>query len=180
MLTEDKPKLVAPAGPQDHADGPEGARVTVVEYGDYECPGCASATQILHKLRERFGDDLRVVFRHFPMYSVHKAAGVAAQAAEAAAAQGKFWAMHDLLFTHQDDLADMDLGRLAIKADLDVYRFNDDLATEAHAPRVAEHVESAKASGVTGTPTLFLNNTRFRGGIHIDELRDDIESLLNA
>src|SRR5690349_20419393 len=108
----DPDRLLIPIEAQDHAHGPQDAPVTLLEYGDYECPHCLRAFPIIKRLRNELGDRLRVIFRHFPQNSIHPRASVAAQAAEAAAAQGKFWAMHDLLFENQDRLADLDLTQL--------------------------------------------------------------------
>src|SRR6188508_427866 len=108
-------RLTMAVAKRDHAQGPADAPVTLLEYGDYECPYCGRAYPIVKEIQRRLGDRLRFVFRNFPLNSVHPHAGVAAQAAEAAAAQGKFWEMHDLLYEHQHDLADVDLQSLAIK-----------------------------------------------------------------
>src|SRR4030095_8380930 len=112
----DPDKLLIPIEAKDHAQGPEDAPVTLLEYGDYECPHCLKAFPIIQKLRAELGEKLRVIFRHFPQNSIHPRASVAAQAAEAAAAQGKFWVMHDLLFENQANLAELDLTQLALRA----------------------------------------------------------------
>jgi protein-disulfide isomerase len=147
----------------DHVRGPAGAPLTLVEYGDFECPFCGKATGVIRELHERFGDRLRYVFRHLPLTDVHDHAELAAQAAEAAGAQGRFWEMHDLLFAHQDELEAEDLVGYAGELGLDVERFVRDLREERHAARVRADVASAEASGATGTPTFFIGDRRHVG-----------------
>src|SRR3954464_12879032 len=132
------PRLTVPVTQIDHAQGPAEAPVTLVEYGDYECPYCGKAYPIVKSLQERMGGKLRFVFRNFPLNTIHEHAGVAAQAAEAAAAQGKFWEMHDLLYEHQDDLGDADLTQYALKIGLEIYRFQSDLSSERFAKKVRD------------------------------------------
>jgi CRP-like cAMP-binding protein len=132
----------------------------LVEYGDFECPFCSRTTGTVDALMARFGDDLRYVFRHLPLADVHPNAILAAEAAEAAAAQGAFWEMHDRLFTHQDQLEPPDLLTHAAVLGLDVERFSRELGTGIHAARVRDDVASAEASGATGTPTFFVNGRR--------------------
>jgi protein-disulfide isomerase len=146
---------------RDHIRGNPDAPVTLLEYGDFECPYCGAAAPIVEKLLEHL--DLRYVFRHLPLTDVHPNAQTAAEAAEAAAAQGRFWEMHDRLITHQDALAPSDLYRHAADLGLDLDRFSDDLRRRRHAARVAEDVRSADASGVSGTPTFFINGRRHLG-----------------
>src|SRR5262249_10233204 len=153
----------------DHIRGPMDASVTLVEYGDFECPYCGQAEPVVRELLADFGD-LRYVWRHLPLSDVHPHAQLAAEAAEAAAAQGAFWQMRDLLFTRQDALSAKDLVRDAEELGLDVERFREDLRTHAHAGRVAEDVDSADLSGVSGTPTFFVNGQRHRGAYDIDTL----------
>jgi Na+/H+ antiporter NhaA len=148
---------------RDHIRGPADAPLTLVEYGDYECPFCGRATGLIRELRERFGDDLRYVFRHLPLTDVHEHAELAAQAAEAAGAQGRYWEMHDVLFAHQDELEAADLIGYAGELGLDVERFVRDLEEDRHAARVREDVASAEASGATGTPTFFIGDRRHIG-----------------
>ena len=149
--------------PVDHVRGRIDAPLTLVEYGDFECPFCARATGVAKELRERFGDELRYVFRHLPLVDVHPHAELAARAAVAAATQGRFWEMHDLLFTHQDQLEYEDLAGYAARLDLDVETFLPDLEDEATAARVRADVASAEASGARGTPTFFVGNARHTG-----------------
>jgi protein-disulfide isomerase len=157
--------LVIPVSELDHALGPADAPVTLVEYGDYECPDCAAAFPIVKRLQKTLGDRLRFVFRNFPQNSIHPHASVAAQAALAAGAQGKFWPMHDLLFAHQATLADHSMDEFALKLGLEIYKFDADLASERFARRVRDDYEGGVRSGVTGTPTLFINGARYRGKV---------------
>jgi Na+:H+ antiporter, NhaA family len=145
---------------RDHIRGPVDAPLTLVEYGDFECPFCSRATGVVDALIGRFGDELRYVFRHLPLADVHPNAILAAEAAEAAAAQGAFWEMHDRLFTHSDQLEPPDLLTHAAALGLDVQRFSRELGTGVHGARVREDVASAEASGATGTPTFFVNGRR--------------------
>jgi len=148
---------------RDHIRGRVDAPLTLVEYGDFECPFCGRATGVIRDLRERLGDDLRYVFRHLPLTDVHEHADLAAQAAEAAGAQGRFWEMHDVLFRHQDELEPEDLVGYAADVGLDVERFVRDLEDERYAAPVREDVASAEASGATGTPTFFVGDLRHVG-----------------
>ena len=167
--------LTAPVTETDHAQGPADAAVTLVEYGDYECPSCLNSVPIIRALQDRFGDRLRLVFRHFPLTSVHPHASEAANAAEAASDQGKFWEMHELLFKHQKDFGNLDLTHLALKLGLEVYRFDAARSDAAHAKRVRNDVATGTASGVTGTPTFFVNGRRYTGPITVDDLSNAIE-----
>ena len=155
---------------RDHIRGSNVAPVTLIEYGDYECPYCGQAEIVIRGLLESFGDDLRYVWRHLPLNDVHPNTQMAAEAAEAAAAQGRFWQMHDTLLDHQDELTPPDLGRYAKDLDLDTERFWDELRRREHAERVAEDVASADASGVAGTPSFFINGRRHQGAYDVDTL----------
>ena len=155
---------------RDHIRGSEQAPVTLVEYGDYECPYCGQAEVVIRELLDSFGDDLRYVWRHLPLNDVHPNAQMAAEAAEAAAAQGAFWEMNDKLLDHQDELTPPDLARYAEELGLDVERFWDELRRREHAARVAEDVASADASGVAGTPSFFINGRRHQGAYDIETL----------
>ena len=147
---------------RDHIRGPLEAPVTVVEYGDFECPYCGQAEPFVRELLRDFGD-VRYVWRHLPLNDVHPQAQLAAEAAEAAAAQDAFWPMHDLLLDHQDALLPADLIRYAEQLGLDIERFSSQLRKHAGANRVAEDVNSADLSGVSGTPTFFINGRRHYG-----------------
>ncbi|MGA7870252.1 MAG: thioredoxin domain-containing protein [Candidatus Binatus sp.] len=166
-------KLKPPVGANDHVQGPAKAPVTLVEYGDYECPYCGEAYPIVKALQERLGDQLRFVFRNFPLGEAHPHAEHAAEAAEGAGAQGKFWEMHDLLYENQDALEDEDLARYARALHLDVPRFVKEMTGHAQAERVREDFSSGVRSGVNGTPTFFVNGVRHDGPF-------DLRSLLAA
>ncbi len=155
---------------RDHIRGPQSAPVTLVEYGDYECPYCRQAEIAIRELLDEFGDELRYVWRHLPLSDVHLNAQMAAEATEAAGAQGAFWPMHDKLLASQDDLTPRDLKRHAEELGLDVERFWDELRRREHAERVAEDVASADTSGVAGTPSFFINGQRHQGAYDVDTL----------
>lgn len=162
--------LAVPVDPaRDHVRGPKNAPVTLVEYADFECPFCGQAEPVVRDLLADFGD-LRYVWRHLPLTDVHPNAQLAAEAAEAAAEQGAFWEMHDRLLEHQGALQVSDLKRYADELGLDAKRFQRSLRTHAGAGRVAEHMESADLSGVSGTPTFFINGLLHRGAYDIDAL----------
>jgi Na+/H+ antiporter NhaA len=154
---------------RDHVRGPLDALVTVVEYGDFECPYCGIAEPAVRELLRDFGD-VRYVWRHLPLLDVHPHAQLAAEAAEAAAEQGVFWEMHDLLLAHQDALRASDLLRYAEELGLDVDRFEESLRSHSFAARVADDVDSADLSGVSGTPTFFVNGRRHYGAYDIATL----------
>ena len=162
--------LAAPVGERDHIRGTATAPITLLEYGDFECPYCRALAPIVDALRQRLGNHLRFVFRHFPMASSHPHAFRAAQAAEAAAAQGKFWEMHDLLFTRQQALADEHLHAYAAALGLDVDRFRRELQDDVYAERVREDMRSGQASGAAGTPTIYLDGVRFDTSVGLQEL----------
>ena len=164
---------------RDHIRGPDQAIVTIVEYGDFECPYCGQAEPVLRELLAGHGD-VRYVWRHLPLNDVHPHAQLAAEAAEAAAGQGAFWAMHDLLLRHQDALLMPDLIRYATEAGLDPGRFRDQLASRAGAARVAEDVDSADLSGVSGTPTFFINGRRHYGSYDIAALTAAVQAAKAA
>jgi Na+/H+ antiporter NhaA len=162
--------LADPVDPEtDHIRGPEDAPVTLVEYGDLQCPFCGKAEPVVRKLLADFGD-VRYVWRHLPLNDVHPFAQISAEATEAAGAQGKFWELHDLLLTHQDALRPQDLIGYAGELGLDVERFTNELYRHVWAPRVADDVDSADLSGVSGTPTFFVNGRRHRGAYDIETL----------
>jgi Na+/H+ antiporter NhaA len=163
--------LADPVDPgRDHIRGPADASVTLVEYGDLECPYCGQAEPIIRELLADFGD-LRYVWRHLPLSDVHPQAQLAAEASEAAAAQGAFWPMHDVLLEHQDHLGPKDLVSYARQLGLDIERFADDLRRHKWSERVAADVETADLSGVAGTPTFFINGQRQVGPYDITTLR---------
>ena len=155
---------------RDHVRGAPDAPVTLVEYGDYECPYCGQAETAIREMLDAFGDDLRYVWRHLPLNDVHRSAQMAAEASEAAAAQGAFWPMHDLLIAHPEELRPPDLAGYADELGLDHDRFWDDVRRRVHAERVARDVASADASGVAGTPTFFINGRRHHGAYDVASL----------
>lgn len=153
--------LVDPASEKDHILGPMDAPLTLLEYGDYECPDCLNAVPIVKEVRRALGDRLRFVFRHFPLSSIHPHASIAAEAAEAAGDQGKFWEMHEALFRHQKELAD--LTHIALTLGMEVYAFETDRSADRHRKKVYRDYEGGVLSGVKGTPTFFVNGCRYRG-----------------
>jgi Na+/H+ antiporter NhaA len=162
--------LAVPVDPdRDHIRGPADAKVTLVEYGDFECPYCGQAEPVVRALLANFGD-LRYVWRHLPLTDVHANAALSAEAAEAADRQSAFWPMHDLLLQHQQELRPVHLVRYAADLGLDVDRFREDLRRRVGAVRVAEDIDSAGSSGVAGTPTFFINGRRQYGAYDIDTL----------
>ena len=159
-------QLTLPVGDRDHIQGNPKAALTLVEYGDYECPHCGAAYPIVKRVQERFGKKLRFVFRNFPLNEVHPHALHAAEAAESVAQHGGeegFWAMHDLIFEHQRDLRDEALGRLAAQAGVDAELVRSELEDERYQPRVRDDFMSGVKSGVNGTPTFFINGKRHDG-----------------
>jgi protein-disulfide isomerase len=170
--------LQDPVGERDHTLGRADAPVTLVEYGDYECPDCLNAEPIVSTLRQRLGDKLRVVFRHFPRSTIHPHASAAAAAAEAAGMQGKFWVMHKALFDHQKELADLDLTHLALKAGLEVYKFQAALESSVVARRVSHDYDNALRHGLNATPTFFINGVRYRGKAEVEPMLAAIEKAM--
>jgi protein-disulfide isomerase len=175
----DAPRLTLPVSRErDHVLGPETAPVTLVEYGDYECPFCGAAHGVTKQVIRNFADDLRFVFRHFPLTQIHPHAALAAEAAEAAGAQGAFWRYHDLLFENQDRLSPQDIVAYARVLDLDLDRFTSDLRDHVHARKVREDFMSGVRSGVNGTPTFYVNGVRHNGGWDLDSLDAAISAAL--
>jgi protein-disulfide isomerase len=168
-------KLVMPVGPRDHIEGPPTAPVTLVEYGDYECRHCGAAHSIVQELQQLLGDELRFVFRHFPLTNIHPRAEGAAEAAEAAGVQGRFWQMHHLLFENQDALDMLHIMQFAEALGLDQARFAHEIDTGLHRERVREDFMSGVRSGVNGTPTFFINGFRHDGGWQLNSLLYAIE-----
>jgi protein-disulfide isomerase len=164
---------------RDHIRGPGSAPVTLLEYGDFECPYCGQAERVVRELLSAHGDDVRYVWRHLPLNDVHPTAQLAAEASEAAAAQGKFWEMYDILLSHQEALSMRDLVEYARDLDLDLDRFTDELRRREYAPRVSEDVASADESGVSGTPTFFINGRRHYGVYDINTLTEEVSAAKN-
>ena len=155
--------LVGPVSERDHSQGPAAAAVTLVQYGDYECPYTRKSTTIVRAIQQQLGDKLRFVFRNFPLTEIHPHALHAAFAAEAAAAQGKFWQMHDAIFHHQHTLEDSDLEQFAEAVGLDMQQFARDMAEHPYISRIEEDLQSGIRSGVRGTPTFFINGVLYPG-----------------
>ena len=149
--------LVVPPEPTDHSLGGEHARVTLVEYGDFECPSCKVAATTPTLLLERFPNRICFVFRHFPLQEAHPHALLAAEASEAAAAQGKFWPMHDVLFQNQAHLKDKDLHRYAIDIGMDMARYTAEMDDHIYLQKVREHIEGGRRSHIRATPTFFVD-----------------------
>ena len=165
--------LAKPIDESDHVLGPADAPVTLVEYGDFQCPYCRAAHFYLQSVLREMGEELRLVFRHMPLTQVHPLAQPAAEAAEAAGAQGKFWPMHDLIYENQDLLSPALLMRLAQRLGLDMLRFADDVASHRFLAKVKEDFMSAVRSGAAGTPSFFIDGEPYEGGF-------DDESLIDA
>jgi protein-disulfide isomerase len=172
------PRLTDPISDRDHLRGSPTASVTLVEYGDYECPYCGAAHPIVNEVQRLMGDDLLFAYRHFPLGQIHPHAPQAAEAAEAAAAQGRFWEMHDLLYEHQDRLEPPDLMTYAEALGLDLDRFAAELESHVHAPRVREDFMSGVRSGVNGTPTFFVDGVRYNGSYDLPDLLDALRAAV--
>lgn len=165
--------FAVPVGKSDHWLGPEDAPVTLLEYGDYQCPYCADMHPMIRSIARAMGAQLRFVFRHMPLNDVHPFAQYAAEAAEAAGVQGKFWEMHHAIYEHQPDLGSDLLHQLSVDLKLDLSRFEADLEARRFRPRVKRDFMSGMRSGVAGTPTFFINGKRYEGAL-------DRASLLSA
>jgi len=165
------PDLVLPIEARDHHRNAANARCSLVEYGDYESPGCRASLGVVRELLDDLGDELCYAYRHFPQLEVHPHAASAAEAAEAADLQAKFWLMHDRLFNHQDELAPALYRRLAAELPVDVAHFERDLASGAPARRVAGDLEEGRRLGVVETPTFFVNGRMHVGSYEFEALR---------
>lgn len=178
--TEARADSTDPAGlsGHDHETGNINARLTLVEYGDYECPRCAQAELVIHHLLQTFGDRLRFVFRHFPDAAAHPHAELAAEAAEAAAAQGKFWQMHTLLFSMPQHLKPASLRHFAETIELDMTRFTAELAGHIYLQRVREHHAAGERLGLRGTPSFFFNNALVDVSFGLEKLENLVREAL--
>jgi protein-disulfide isomerase len=165
--------LTPPVNDQDHMQGSPDAPIVLVEFGDFECPHCKAAYPVVKTIQAELGDQLCFVFRNFPLVEIHPHALLAAEASEAAGAQGRFWQMHDMLFENAPDLTFEDILTYAEDIGLNLPQFIQDLRSERYLPQVEEDIESGMHSGVQGTPTFFINGVRHEGGY-------DLESLLGA
>jgi protein-disulfide isomerase len=171
--------LAVPPEPTDHSQGPEHARVVVVEYGDFECPSCKVAAATPTLLMERFPNQVRFIFRNFPLEEAHPHALLAAEAAEAAGAQGKFWPMYDLLFRNQAHLKAADLQRYARELNLDMARYVAEMDDHIYLQRVREHIGSGRLSHIRATPTFFLNGSVLDISFGMKALHDAVAAALS-
>jgi len=169
-------KLIRPLAGRDHIQGRIDAPIALIEYGDYECPYCGKVYPMVKEIQKRLGDRLCFVFRNFPMASSHPRAEHAAEAAEAAGLQGKFWEMHDLLYENQGALADEDIARYATTLGLDTPRLMSEVLTGAHAPRIREDVQTGARGGVNGTPSFLINGERYDGSLGLHALLSSVEA----
>jgi len=174
------PRLVSGVSLEDHAQGRLDAEITLVQYGDYECPYTRLSQHSVRELQRELGDRLLFVFRHFPLEAIHPHARAAAAAAEAAAAQGEFWTMHNYLFAHQDALEPAMLHRYAEALGLDTARFDLDRQADGIAARIDRDLASGEQSGVEGTPTFYINGRRHDGPYDLDSLRTAIVEALSV
>ena len=172
------PTLTQPASAHDHAEGPADATLTLVEYGDYQCPYCGAAYPVVKRLQKTLGKKLRFVFRNFPLTQAHPYALITAEAAEAAALQGKFWEMHDLLFEEQHLLKPEIIPSWAKRIGLNLEQFGNDIKQGVVEKRIKEDRQSGIRSGVNGTPTFFINGIRYDGPHDYDSLLTALESLV--
>ena len=170
--------LAVPVDHTDHLLGPESARVVIVEYGDFECPNCGQAYPAVKLLLRHFEHRVRYAFRHFPLTEVHPHAQLAAEAAEAAAGQHKFWPMHDLLFEQQLHLKPKELRRYAGELELDLERFDYELNDQVYRQRVNEHIEGGQRSGVRATPTFFVEGALVDVSFGLDRLFETVRARL--
>jgi protein-disulfide isomerase len=171
-------ELTIPAGATDHSIGPENALVTVTEYGDFQCPNCKQAAPAVKLLLHHFKSRIRFVYRHFPLEEVHPHALHAAEAAEAASGQGKFWPMHDLLFENQPHLTPPQLRNYAERLELDLARYTADMNDQVYLQRIREHMLSGRESGVRATPTFFVNREIRDVSFGLGSLFDAVEMVL--
>jgi protein-disulfide isomerase len=170
-------ELFAPVTERDHVRGSLDAPVVIVEYGDYECPYCGRAYWVIKELLEQLGGQIAFVFRNFPVTETHPRANAVAEALEAAGGQGRFWEMHDWFYEHQHQLEGLDLERHAGIIGLDVEQWRKELRERAYRDRVHEDLETGRESGVTGTPTLFMNGVRYQGDYDFQSMVAAIQQL---
>jgi protein-disulfide isomerase len=183
MSSGDVPRLKLPVTEtRDHIQGSPDAKVTLLEYGDYQCPYCGEAYPIIKKIQQRFGNNLRFVFRNFPLTEAHPFAETGAEIAEAAAAQGKFWEMHDHLYENQQSLSNLDffVRYAETKLGLDGARLRKEVTSHAYTDRIKEDFLSGIRSGVNGTPTLFINDLRHNGDYDYEVLEEAIELAMGT
>jgi protein-disulfide isomerase len=172
--------LKVPVNPRDHSRGGANAPVTLVEYGDYQCPFCAAANQVVRFLESRYGSELRVVFRHFPLVEIHPLAAPAAEAAEFAGDHGRYWEMHDEIYANQNRLSTQFLFAIAGTMQLPQMGLRDSIARSLHADKIQADFMGGIRSGVNGTPTFFVNGLRHQGGYSVLELAGSIQAAMGA
>jgi len=169
-VTDSVPLSALPLPDRDHTQGPSNAPITLLEYGDYECPYCGEAYAVVKAIQKRLGNRLCFAFRNFPLVNSHPHAQHAAEAAEAAGAQGRFWEMHDILYENQDALEDEDLDEYASIVGLDAERLLKEMRAGAHTARVRQDFRSGARLGVNGTPSFFINGVRYDGSYDVEDL----------
>jgi protein-disulfide isomerase len=177
-VDDERAVLRVPVTDRDHSQGPADAVLTLVEYGDYECPHCGRAYPIIKEVQRRLGSQLRFVFRNFPLAEMHRHAQNAAEAAEAAATHGEFWEMHDALFEHQRALDDGHLVQYAQALGMDEQQFQRELQSHAHARHVREDFVGGVRSGVNGTPTFFINGLRHDDAWDVETLTEALQAVV--
>jgi len=178
-VNSNRAQLVVPVGPDDHVEGPDDAAITIVEYGDFQCPYCGQAYPIVKRLQSDFGGSLRLVFRNMPLTNVHPQAELAAETAEAVGLQGKFWPMYDVLFENQRDLSGPAILRYVEDVGADLSQVANTLHDGVVQKRVKDDVESGIRSGVNGTPTFFVNGERYDGSWDYDTFHAYLEEMLD-
>ncbi len=177
ILPVEPDRLTLPVSDRDHCQGNPAAKITLVEYGDYQCPGCQAAHYMVLLIQQQLGEQMRFVFRHFPQPNLHPEAYHAAEAAEASASQNQFWQMHSHLLQHQTNLADSNLVEYAIALLLDVNQFLAEMASDCHMARVQADIESGIQSGVIKTPTFFINGLKYNDDQQLGTL---LEAVVQA
>ncbi|MEO8005646.1 MAG: thioredoxin domain-containing protein [Betaproteobacteria bacterium] len=180
MNTPASHTLAVPVNKTDHSIGSHSAKVVLVQYGDFECPTCGQAYPAVKMLLKKFGHQMCFVFRHFPLTGPHPNAEPAAEAAEAAGAQHKFWQMHDLLYENQTHLKPKNLRHYAEQIELDLERYDYEIKDQVYRQRVNEHVDSGKRSGVRSMPAFFLNGTIVDVSFGLDRLHDAVHAALKT
>ncbi len=178
MNTQNRYPLTPPVSEMDHCQGSKDALVTLVEYGDYQCPYCGQAYPIVKKLQEEFGDKLEFVFRNFPLTEIHEYSFHAAESSEIADEYGKFWEMHDMLYQNQDNLQDDNLIMMASKLGIDSEEFSKKLQAEEKAKKVKDDFMSGVESGVNGTPSFYINGYKYEGPWDYENLKSAIVSTI--
>ena len=180
MISPASSSLLTPDAAVDHILGPASAPVTIIEYGDFECPSCGQAHAAVKIILERFADRVRLVFRHYPQISIHPHAEMAAEAAEAAGAQGRFWPFHDVLFEHQEHLKERHLRQYGERLGLDLERYDYEMNDHVYLQRVQEHVRSGELLGIRAMPTFYVNGMLTDVSFGLKHLEEAVERVLRA